>query len=135
MNKMIVLLIIVSITACSSKKNDITIAEFTEIEWELSSIQNDSILSEFRQGRPTITFNKNNTIAGFGGCNNYSSEYEIDTNGNIDIALIMSTKMYCGKVPENNYYTALRNSEKIKVSKEELVLANSNNEKLTFKRK
>lgn len=132
---------IMGITACRGTKDEkpannekseaITITGTT---WQLQSLNGDSDLSSFTNGKPEITFTADNTVNGNGGCNTYSGSYKLDDTGNISISRIMSTKMYCNGVPESEYYKVLESADTINIG-EELVIKSNGNITATFKAK
>lgn len=101
--------------------------------WQLQDINGVKALeSDFRNGMPTITFAADNRVSGKGGCNGYGGEYTLSENGDLTVDRVISTKMFCEGVNENEFMAALARAKTASIENGNLVLAEGNTRLLVF---
>jgi len=69
----------------------------------------------------TAVFTRDSTVAGSGGCNNYSGGYEADDNGNLSVGPLATTRMACepeAMDQENAYLAALQGAQSYTINEE-----------------
>jgi putative lipoprotein len=96
--------------------------QFLDINWQLISMNNETIVLDEAGQVPNIRFDSaTNTVSGFAGCNNFSGDY-IDADGELAIGEMAMTMMACGDAMEleSNFAAALRASERFKVDEGQL---------------
>ena len=127
-------MLVVLITSCGCTKSSGISKDFlTANTWQLKSLNGDSSVSyQFPNGLPYITFTGENKLNGKGGCNSYGGSYELGDDGEISMGEIMSTKMYCDGVGENDFFDALNKANKVKKDNKDLVLMADTDEIMVF---
>ena len=97
-------------------------SEVVNIEWTLQSFDTGGS-EDLTQRGIFIIFAPDETLNGFGGCNNYSSSWK--ANGQeVTIGPIAATRMFCADTAdlETQYFTALSSVSKWSVSGNQLFL-------------
>jgi heat shock protein HslJ len=86
-------------------------------KWTLTLLNGKKVGDkEFTNGLATLDINTvDNTGSGFGGCNRFNGSLTIFDGKRIKIEKVISTKMFCEGVPENEYMTALRSATNFSV--------------------
>jgi heat shock protein HslJ/uncharacterized membrane protein len=81
-------------------------------EWVLATLNGKKATTrDFANGKATININTvDKRATGFGGCNRINGEVTIFEGTKIKFDKMISTKMFCEGVKENDYLTALRNA-------------------------
>jgi heat shock protein HslJ len=98
-------------------------------KWTLTLLNGKKVGDkEFTNGLATLDINTvDNTGSGFGGCNRFNGSLTIFDGKKIKIEKVISTKMFCEGVPENEYMTALRNATNFSVVDGKLQLKDNSN--------
>ncbi|WP_430810937.1 MULTISPECIES: META domain-containing protein [unclassified Carboxylicivirga] len=122
------LLAISTMMSCKTQKNTIPATQltpaqsvseqFTETnQWELSSFKGQTPAEAgFVAKTPMLVINKAEQKAGGnGGCNSFGAQILIEGD-NITFSNVFSTKMYCGGVPENEFFKLLQQKFQYKIS-------------------
>ncbi len=93
-------------------------------KWFLQTLNGRKVTdADFSRGLATIDLDPTaNRVSGFGGCNNINGTLTIYDGKKIKMEKIISTKMFCEGVPENEYLTALRNTTNFSVVDNKLQL-------------
>ncbi len=87
----------------------------------------------FERKTPVLVINKaENRIGGNSGCNSFGGEVIISDN-TIRVDKVISTKMYCDGVPENEFFQMLQQSLQFKVKDNVLKLLKDDSVILEFK--
>jgi heat shock protein HslJ len=115
--------VLAMVTGCGSTKGDTPQQMLTAGTWQLKSMQGkDATTQDFANGMPYVTFTSDYKISGKGGCNNFSGSYNLNEEGGINISSLISTKMYCEGVKENDFLELLQASDAVDVDKDKIVL-------------
>ena len=86
----------------------------------------------------TIRFNADNTVQGFGGCNNYDGFYATQSEGSLTIGKLATTLKYCGVSEgvdnqESDYFYILSIVSAYRIESDRLSLFYNNSQSsLTF---
>ncbi|UPT66141.1 MAG: META domain-containing protein [Sphingobacteriales bacterium JAD_PAG50586_3] len=101
-------------------------------KWTLTVLNGKKVGDkEFTNGLATLDINTvDNTGTGFGGCNRFNGSLTIFDGKKIKIEKVISTKMFCEGVPENEYMTVLRNATNFSVVDGKLQLKDNSNKVL-----
>lgn len=101
-------------------------------KWTLTILNGKKVTDkEFTNGLATLDINTvDNTGTGFGGCNRFNGSLTIFDGKKIKIEKLISTKMFCEGVPENEYMTVLRSATNFSVVDGKLQLKNDSNKVL-----
>jgi heat shock protein HslJ len=93
-------------------------------KWFLQTLNGRKVTdADFTKGLATIDLDPTaNRVSGFGGCNSINGTLTIYDGKKIKMEKIISTKMFCEGVPENEYLTALRSSTNFSVVDNKLQL-------------
>ena len=93
-------------------------------KWFLQTLNGRKVTdADFTKGLATIDLDPTaNRVSGFGGCNNINGTLTIYDGKKIKMEKIISTKMFCEGVPENEYLTALRSATNFSVVDNKLQL-------------
>jgi heat shock protein HslJ len=93
-------------------------------KWFLQTLNGRKVSdADFTKGLATIDLDPTaNRVSGFGGCNSINGTLTIFDGKKIKMEKIISTKMFCEGVPENEYLTALRNATNFSVVDNKLQL-------------
>jgi heat shock protein HslJ len=108
-------------------------SEVVNIEWTLQSFDTGSTEDLTERG-VFIIFAPDETLNGFGGCNNYSGSWKANGQG-LTIGPIAATRMFCADTAdlETQYFTALSSVSQWSVSGNQLLLDYDNgNSTLVF---
>lgn len=123
------ILTIVLVSSCVSKKNDSNSAEAILFanKWQFIEIANVSIAREVNGQTPYLTFDKaEKRYSAITGCNTVNGSLEV-TNSKLKFGLGMSTMMYCENMTvENGFKQILENVHSYKIIGSELVLMGRN---------
>jgi heat shock protein HslJ len=105
--------------------------------WALTNINDASIQPEmFRKQTPYMEINlREKTIAGFGGCNDFSGEISFSYKKMI-IGPIAATKMYCAEESkiEKEFFNILNAGPVIYIKKENILILENSTGSLIFKK-
>ncbi|PZR21877.1 MAG: hypothetical protein DI539_06935 [Flavobacterium psychrophilum] len=128
-----ILFVTVVMTGCKCTKGTVSKDTLVSSGWELSAMNGEKVLtSKFPNKLPTITFTTDNKVNGNGGCNGYGGSYTLDADGKLTLGQMMSTKMFCQGVAEDEYMKNLSKADKAKIEEKNLVLYSGNNAVLVF---
>jgi heat shock protein HslJ len=97
-------------------------SEVVNIEWTLQSFDTGSTEDLTERG-VFIIFAPDETLNGFGGCNNYSGSWKANGQG-LTIGPIAATRMFCADTAdlETQYFTALSSVSRWSVSGNQMLL-------------
>lgn len=136
MKKAVNLFVFVLITAltvsCGSTKEVEPTAILTAHTWQLSRINGAAVDASAYRELPYVSFTVDNKIAGKGGCNGFGGSYNLNDEGGINISQIVSTKMACGGVNENDFFMTLEKANMTKIDPDKLTLMNGVDEIMVF---
>ncbi|MBY8962092.1 META domain-containing protein [Flavobacterium sp. D11R37] len=134
MNKILGIIAVAAfVTGCGSTKGDTLQQMLTTSTWELQSIQGKrATMEDFANGMPYVNFTADYKINGKGGCNNFSGSYNLNEEGGINISRLVSTKMYCEGVRENDFLELLETSDAVNVDKNKITLLKETKEVLVL---
>lgn len=118
--------------SCGSTKEVEPTAILTGQTWQLSSINGTAVDASAYREVPYVTFTADNKIAGKGGCNGFGGSYNLNDEGGINISQIVSTKMDCDGVNENDFFMTLEKANMTKIDPDKLVLMNGVDEIMVF---
>ncbi len=120
---------------CSCTKNSTSQNLMINDIWVLQSLEGENISkSEFPNEFPRLEFyDSEKRITGFTGCNNLSGTYKTNNN-EISFSPLMTTKMFCQGVKENEFLQAMNGINKYKIENLKLYLYKDENLKLIFKK-
>jgi heat shock protein HslJ len=107
-----------------------------EIRWLLTEVNGRPLpQGEPYLQPPFIYFPlRDNSLQGFGGCNNFSGPVTLREEGSINVAHIAATKKLCTDVTiEKDYLQNLQEANRFKADESELVLMKDNQPILRFK--
>ncbi len=90
--------------------------------WKLIELANKHIPED---NKANLNILNNNRIGGFSSCNSYGGNYSIEGK-NISFSDILSTKRYCSKSIERDYFSALGRVTEYKIKDGKLILLNKN---------
>jgi heat shock protein HslJ len=126
--------ILTLITSCKTTlKGAASKENLTSKRWELSMMEGKSVVAaQYPNGLPDAVFSSDNRVSGHGGCNRYGGSFTLDAEGNLKLSQMISTKMFCEGVAENEFMKALAKVNKAKVEGENLVLYHENETMLVF---
>ena len=125
--------IIVLMVALSSNCNQINNRQADRAEvplqgtkWNLFSLMGVNVTVADSLGKQaSIIFNKDGTVTGNGGCNNFSGNYELNDSSQIKFSPIISTKMYCPNAKEEVlYFDLLSRTDNFLIKADTLYLRN-----------
>lgn len=105
-------------------------------KWVLESLDGKAATKQlFPKGIPYINLDGGkHTVVGFGGCNNINGEFEIVQGHTLKIDKLISTKMFCEGVPENELVSLLRGSHDFTTTGDKLMLKDGGAVKAVFYR-
>lgn len=128
------ILICILFTNCAAKKEAKTPEHLPLIgRWEISSFNgNDSVETIFNNRRPYINFSDSIQFNGNTGCNSISGDLTLNQN-KITFKVLLSTKMFCINIPEDEFIRLLESINTFKIEKENLYLLKDNKLLLAFK--
>lgn len=91
----------VTLYSCGNTKNGVlstgaTTNAITEGFWELETLEG-VMIPKAKSGEQKVgfTFEKDNRITGFGGCNRFFGTYQLEAEDRLNFSAIGSTKMAC----------------------------------------
>lgn len=126
-------LIMVILTGCTTAKTTVSKETLEATAWELSSIAGKAVdASKYPNALPDATFTSDNRVSGHGGCNRYSGSYTLDAEGKFNAGQLMSTKMFCQGVAEDEYIKAFTKADAAKIEGKNLVLYHGTKASLVF---
>jgi heat shock protein HslJ len=137
---LLVLGILVSLTSCRPMTGSPAPAsEIQDIPWKLTAYGDRTGPQDIIPDTEiTVLFHSNSgEVQGFGGCNGYDGNYEI--NGvRLTVSGLISTKMYCTNPPgvsnqENSYFETLQAAESFEITSSTLRI-NSGSQVLIYTR-
>lgn len=118
------------------KGEDLTSAEPVTVDqlignWTLKSIADGDMKTLFGERPATIKFAADNTVNGYGGCNQYRGTYTLDNN-TISFGPLASTRMACPNEGENKYLPILSLPVQVKIDGETLSFVQNGSVVLEF---
>ena len=120
-------------TGCKCTKGTVSKDALVSSGWVLSAMNgNNTLKSKFPNKLPNITFTADNKVSGNGGCNQYGGSYTVDADGKLGLGQMMSTKMFCQGVAEDEYMKNLSKADKAKIEDKNLVLYSGDEVVLVF---
>ncbi len=126
-------LILVILTGCNSARTAVSKETLTANPWELSSIGGKAVdPGKYPNGLPDAKFTNDSRVSGHGGCNGYSGSYTLDASGKFSAGQLMSTKMFCQGVAEDEYIKTFTKADMAKIDGKNLVLYHGNDAVLVF---
>ena len=131
-NCIAILSIIIAVSSCGSTKEVDPVSMLTDKTWQLSKINGNDINAAAYREVPYIKFSVDNKVMGKGGCNNFSGSYNLNDEGGISISQIISTKMYCDGVNENDFFMTLEKANNTKIDADKLVLMKGVDQVMVF---
>jgi heat shock protein HslJ len=110
-------------TSCSIfNSNGASMKKLIANEWAVKSILGTDINPmNFTRGIPSISFQEDGKVTGFGGCNNFFSTYNLTEVG-LDIRDIAATRMACEGVSEAQFLNVLERANNVKFDGSEMIL-------------
>ncbi len=136
MKKAVNLLAALFITAlavsCGSTKEVDPLTILTGKTWELSKINGKNADASMYRELPYVSFSNDHKIMGKGGCNSFSGSYNLNDEGGLNVSQVMSTKMACEGVSENEFFAALEKANNTKIDPDKLVLMTGVDEIMVF---
>lgn len=118
-------LLIFALIACKTKKGTAQLDKLENSSWEVVLLN-----SEIPDSKQTITI-IDNSLKGKAACNGFGGKINLTDKNLISISDIVSTKMACPNLSEENtLFQNLRNTTNYKRVKEELSFYNSDNKLL-----
>lgn len=118
-------LIIFSLFACKAKKGTTKNTKLEDSSWVVTNLGENKPLSN-----QTLII-EGEKVKGKGACNSFGGILQLSENQKIKLSEIISTKMACDNLQEENvYFEALRNTSNYSIVKDELIFYNSNNKQL-----
>ncbi|WP_297333875.1 META domain-containing protein [Flavobacterium sp.] len=133
MKKIIGIIAAACIAGCGSTQGDTPQQTLTATTWELQSIQGKKATTEdFANGMPYINFTADYKVNGKGGCNSFNGTYNLNQEGGINVSRLVSTKMYCKGVRENDFLQLLETSDAVDVDKDKITLLKETKEVLVL---
>jgi len=104
-------------------------------EWAVKSILGTDINPmNFTRGIPSISFQEDGKVTGFGGCNTFFSTYNLTETG-LDIRDIAATRMACEGVSEAQFLNVLERANNVKFEGDEMILMQGAENILRFVKK
>jgi heat shock protein HslJ len=124
------LIVLVVLTSCKSKKGATQTIKLENSSWEVIYLSDKLV-----KAKQTLILNSDQ-INGQAACNKYSGSIIIGEKSNVKINNILSTKMGCDKLSEEQiFFTNLRNVASYEISKNEELLLYSIDKNLLVKLK
>ena len=125
------LLTVVLISSCASKKSDSTESVLLNNKWRFIEIANKPIAKEVNGTVPYLSFDKaEKRYSAITGCNTVNGTLEAG-NSKLKFGLGMSTMMFCDDMSvENGFKQIIENVHSYKIIGSELVLVGSNDKVL-----
>lgn len=132
----VIFVILLWVISANQNKNKNNQSDILGTEWELTAWSVSSI--EPNVATISLVINKNNTISGNGGINNYSGKINYKPKRQINISNLSSTEMASANAivnkAESNYFALLTKATQYLFKDKELILKDAtNNELLIFK--
>lgn len=129
-----ILLVMVLLTGCkTATKASASKENLTSTGWELASINGKAVnKADYSNGLPDAIFATDNKVSGSGGCNRYGGSYTLDAEGKFTVGQLISTKMFCEGVKEDDFIKAFTRANRAKIEGEDLVLYFENETVLVF---
>ena len=125
-------LILLLFVSCGSTKAINPLNLLTGNTWALSSLLGESLdLNQFSGGLPSLSFLDDGKLAGFSGCNNFSGNFMLESDGLLlDPGAI--TKKMCSESGEQEFISAMKKVKDLKISKDKLTLLDGSTELMSF---
>lgn len=129
-NVFLLLVTVVAFAACSGTKELSTNPGAIQADWQLASIDGSEIqMSE----NYTLSFNTDGTIAGKTDCNYFNGTYEAQSEGNLSLSAVSSTKLNCGAGSNSSaYFSSLKNAQSFEVRNGNRLVLNTGSGELVF---
>ena len=110
----------------TNKQNSVAQLPLQGTNWNLFSLMGKNVTVADSLGKqPFILFNKDGSVTGNGGCNNFSGNYELNETSQIKFSPIISTKMYCPNAKEEAlYFDLLSRTDNYLIKADTLYLRN-----------
>lgn len=87
-------LILVEIVEKTDVTDDLDIEDLANKEWKLEFLKQNKVKIGLENQIPTIKFDLDGKVSGFGGCNNFIGSFKLDGR-TIKTGDLSTTKMYC----------------------------------------
>jgi len=132
-------LLILMVVSCKNQMSLNSILDsINDQKWQVTALNSQSLdadtYNQFK-GLPELTFIEKGVIKGHSGCNGLRANYKTTGDGKIEIRPGAMTKMFCQGVDEKGFLESIRNTESLKMDKEELLLVDSaGTEKMRLKK-
>ena len=129
-----IVLVVALLTGCKCTSKAVASKDsITSTGWELSLINGKkAAATDYPNKFPDVIFASDNKVSGHGGCNRYGGSYTLDAEGKFSTSQLISTKMFCQGVKEDEYLKALGRANKAKIEGKNLVLYYENEAVLIF---
>ena len=123
-------------TSCSIfNSNGASMKKLIANEWAVISILGTDINPmNFTRGIPSISFQEDGKVTGFGGCNTFFSTYNLTETG-LDIRDIAATRMACEGVSEAQFLNVLERVNNVKFEGSEMILLQGSESLMRFVKK
>lgn len=126
MKKVFIMFAIVAVTSMMTSCHKAPQPKITDNEWLLKTMEIDGVPYVLTADNPTIMFSDSNSVTGFGGCNRFFGNYELDGSA-LNIELKGSTKAMCANLYiEDALFGLLQNVSYYEIDNGQLVISSSN---------
>ncbi len=131
----IVLLFIASTSCSILNAGGPSIKKLIANEWAVKSILGTDINPlDFTRGIPSISFQEDGKLTGFGGCNTFFSNFNLTESG-LDISDLAATRMACEGVKEAQFLNVLERANNVKFDGDEMILMQGTESLMRFVKK
>lgn len=129
---LILLILLLSFTSCSSLSSMNPLSLLTGNKWKLAGMMGKALdVGKFADALPMLSFMDGGKLSGFTGCNNFSGNFNLDGKS-LSLDPGAMTKKACQGSGENEFLNALSMVSDFKVSKDNLTLMDGAKELLRF---
>ncbi|MDR2466592.1 MAG: META domain-containing protein [Prevotellaceae bacterium] len=106
-------------------------------EWTLVSVKSaagETLKADTPEKTPTVKFEKDGKVSGFGGCNRYTGTFTTDVKASLKFAspLAATKKMCLGATIEDAYFAAIATVDGYKIDGDKLILTKGGQEVAVF---
>lgn len=126
-------LILVEVLEKTDVTEDLELEDLANKEWKLEFFKQDKVEVVIEQQIPTLEFDMNGKVNGFGGCNSFTGRFTVDGR-TIKIGEIGATRKYCeGEMElENSYFKVLGIEGRALFSEGKLILTGDGGNQMIF---